>query len=74
MKISCSGWRNSLLLLTITLVKHLRNVQLAFTDSKKMKHSTHVDTGRGESATGEVPWTNGVHRGYFGFSAMDWLS
>lgn len=40
MNISGSGWSNSLLLLTITLVKHLRNVQLAFTDSKKMKHST----------------------------------
>lgn len=33
-------------------MKHLRNVQLAFMDSEKMKHST----------TGEVPRTNAIHR------------
>lgn len=33
-------------------MKHLRNVQLAFTDSEKMKHST----------TGEVPRANAIHR------------
>ncbi len=39
-------------------MKHLRNVQLAFTDSEKMKHST---TGDGNT-TGEDPRTNAIHR------------
>lgn len=39
-------------------MKHLRNVQLAFTDSEKMKHSTTGD----RNTTGEVPRTNAIHR------------